>query len=291
MYKLFTDKSELFECDIKLEGASLSKSKARLVVETSDYSLLFKGEINSSGKCEIPIRKLKGLIDENTKGNIRLEVIAEDTYFTPWQSDFDVQASKQVTVEVRSQKSAKVIKENKVQVSNVKHQITEQEVNHVKNILKSRYFISKYENIFLSIDIEGGEYPWILSLTEDKLKKFGLQYNIESKFSFKNYQDLINCDEVDIVYIALPNSFHKQWILKAIENNKNILVEKPATINFHEANEIKECLKNRQSFCEVVISKNKRVLPQVKFGRPNEDMEPLLTNALFDDCMLIGSAR
>ena len=81
MYKLFTDKSELFECDIKLEGASLSKSSARLVVETSNYSLLFKGNINSSGKCEIPIRKLKGLIDENTKGNIRLEVIAEDTYF------------------------------------------------------------------------------------------------------------------------------------------------------------------------------------------------------------------
>ena len=30
----------------------------------------------------------------------------------------------------------KVIKENKVQVSNVKQQITEQDVNHVKNILK-----------------------------------------------------------------------------------------------------------------------------------------------------------
>ena len=46
MYKLFTDKSELFECDIKLEGASLSKSSARLVVETSDYSLLFNGNIS-----------------------------------------------------------------------------------------------------------------------------------------------------------------------------------------------------------------------------------------------------
>ena len=65
MYKLFTDKSELFECDIKLEGASLNKSKARLVVETNDYSLMFDGSINSSGKCEIPIRKLKGLIDES----------------------------------------------------------------------------------------------------------------------------------------------------------------------------------------------------------------------------------
>ena len=39
MYKLFTDKAELFECDIKIEGASLSNSKARLVVETNDYSL------------------------------------------------------------------------------------------------------------------------------------------------------------------------------------------------------------------------------------------------------------
>ena len=27
MYKLFTDKSELFECDIKLQGASLKNQK------------------------------------------------------------------------------------------------------------------------------------------------------------------------------------------------------------------------------------------------------------------------
>ena len=80
MYKLFTDKSELFECDIKLQGASLKKSKARLVVETQDYSLMFNGSISKGGKCEIPIRKLKGLIDEDTTGNIRLEVIAEDTF-------------------------------------------------------------------------------------------------------------------------------------------------------------------------------------------------------------------
>ena len=103
MYKLFTDKPEVFECDIKVEGTSLNKSKARLVIETKDYILLFNGDINSSGKCRIPVKKLKGLIDENSKGNIRLEVIAEDTYFTPWESNFEVQASKKVTVEVKSQ--------------------------------------------------------------------------------------------------------------------------------------------------------------------------------------------
>jgi len=137
MYKLFTDKSELFECDIKLQGASLNKSKARLVVETSDYSLLFNGSISSNGKCEIPIRKLKGLIDENTAGNIRLEVIAEDTFFTPWESDFEVETSKKVTVEIKSQQNKKPILETKIKVK-VKETkpITITEKQHIINLFK-----------------------------------------------------------------------------------------------------------------------------------------------------------
>ena len=129
MYKLFTDKSELFECDIKLQGASLKKSKARLVVETQDYSLMFNGSISKGGKCEIPIRKLKGLIDEDTTGNIRLEVIAEDTFFTPWETDFEVETSKKVTVEVKTQTTKKPIVEAKVT-------ITDSEQEHVVNLLK-----------------------------------------------------------------------------------------------------------------------------------------------------------
>jgi len=134
MYKLFTDKSELFECDIKLQGASLKKSKARLVVETQDYSLMFNGAISTSGKCEIPIRKLKGLIDEDTIGNIRLEVIAEDTFFTPWETDFEVDTSKKVTVEIKNQTNKKPIIEAKVKVKNKKPTITEKD--HIINLFK-----------------------------------------------------------------------------------------------------------------------------------------------------------
>ena len=136
MYKLFTDKAELFECDIKVEGTSLSKSKARLVVETSDYSLMFNGNIDSSGKCKVPIRKLKGLIDESSNGSVRLEVIAEDTFFTPWESKFEIQKSKKVMVEVKTQQDKPIIKESKIKVSNVKNEISKKETNHVVNILK-----------------------------------------------------------------------------------------------------------------------------------------------------------
>ena len=136
MYKLFTDKAELFECSISLQGASLKKSKARLVVETPDYSLLFNGNISKSGKCEIPIKKLKGLIDEDTTGNIRLEVIAEDTYFTPWESDFEVDASTKVTVEVKSQTTKKPIVEAKVEVKVKDEKPTITEKDHVVNLFK-----------------------------------------------------------------------------------------------------------------------------------------------------------
>ena len=58
MYKIFIDKSKLFECDIKIEGASLDESEARLCLEAKDFSLIFKGNINKNGDVKIP-RKLK----------------------------------------------------------------------------------------------------------------------------------------------------------------------------------------------------------------------------------------
>jgi hypothetical protein len=143
MYKLFTDKTELFECNIKLEGASLKNSQVRLIIESEDINLLFKGQITPEGKCIIPIKKLKGLLEGNTKGEIKLEVIAEDTYFTPWKSEFVVEASRKLTVEVKSQDANLIIESApKVQVSGIKETqsladpITEHILKLVKLLIK-----------------------------------------------------------------------------------------------------------------------------------------------------------
>jgi hypothetical protein len=136
MYTLFTDKTELFECNIKLEGASLKNSQARLIIESEDINLLFKGKIDTTGKCIIPIKKLKGLLEGNTKGEIKLEVIADDTYFTPWKSEFTVEASKKLTVEIKSQ-DAEIITESapKVQVSGIK-EINDPIIEHIVRLVK-----------------------------------------------------------------------------------------------------------------------------------------------------------
>jgi hypothetical protein len=102
-YKLYTDKQEIFECNIYLEGASLATATSRIIVETKDLKLMFEGTIDKKGNCKVPIKKLHGLLGENTTGTMKLEVIAEDTYFNPWESDFEVDTEKKIKVEVKQQ--------------------------------------------------------------------------------------------------------------------------------------------------------------------------------------------
>ena len=136
MYKLYTDKQETFECDLFLEGADLKESSAIIVVESKDLTFMFKGTIDKNGNCKVPIKKLKGLMSENTTGDIKLEVIAEDTLIEPWQSDFIVDTAKKVTVEVKSQKTKPQIKEStkpQVKVKSVKNYVNP--INEMVNTL------------------------------------------------------------------------------------------------------------------------------------------------------------
>jgi len=133
-YKLYTDKQEIFECNIFLEGASLTKATSRIIVETQDLKLLFEGTIDKDGNCKVPIKKLRGLVGEDTKGTMKLEVIAEDTYFLPWESDFEVDTAKKIKVEVKQQ-SKPLVKSSKPKmiVKEVKHPFDP--VEKVVNIL------------------------------------------------------------------------------------------------------------------------------------------------------------
>tara|TARA_R110000787_G_scaffold51374_1_gene121756 strand:+ start:1842 stop:2408 length:567 start_codon:yes stop_codon:yes gene_type:complete len=169
MYKLYTDKIENFEAKIKLEGASLKKSKARLIIESDDFDLMFKGTISESGKVKIPVKRLRGLLDENMSGKIKLEVIAEDTYFIPWESTFKVQASKKVTVEIKSQsKPTMRDTEPTIQVLSQK-KVTISEKQHVINIV--RMLIKE------NINIKN------LSIKKDKLNNIVAEYISENTIS------------------------------------------------------------------------------------------------------------
>lgn len=98
---LYTDKTELFECTVSVDGASIDNTNARLVVEGKKWNLVFYGNIENDGRCKINIGNLN-IFNEGDHGKIRLEIIADDTVFVPWKDDFQVKTNKKVTVEVIS---------------------------------------------------------------------------------------------------------------------------------------------------------------------------------------------
>jgi hypothetical protein len=102
MYTLYLDRPETFECSMAVKNANLSDAFARVIVEGTDFSLMFKGQIKD-GKCIVPIKRLKGLLQENATGKMKLEVVVEDTYFSPWEDTFKVDEHTSVKVVVKEQ--------------------------------------------------------------------------------------------------------------------------------------------------------------------------------------------
>ena len=138
MYTLYSDKNNIFECDIQLEGASITQAFAREIVEGDNLNLVFNGDITSEGNCRIEMPKLNMLKEG---GEMKLEIIADDMYFNPWNSDFELKKSKSVTVEVK-QPTNKVIKENKatVKVNIPKEVKPKRRVSQPKKTLKESNF-------------------------------------------------------------------------------------------------------------------------------------------------------
>ena len=54
----------------------------------------------------------------------------------------------------------------------------------------------------------------------------------------ESYEALLADDDLDAVYIPLPNGLHGQWTLRALAQGKHVLCEKPFTANADEAKQI-----------------------------------------------------
>ena len=63
---------------------------------------------------------------------------------------------------------------------------------------------------------------------------------------FDNYDELLGCAEIDAVYIATPNSYHKDHTIAAAKAGKHVLCEKPMGRDAAECREmIEACRENR----------------------------------------------
>ena len=72
---------------------------------------------------------------------------------------------------------------------------------------------------------ERGELVAVASRSQEKSDAYAAEWQIP--LSFGSYEVMLASDEVDAVYISLPNHLHAEWSIKAMEQGKHVLCEKP----------------------------------------------------------------
>ena len=70
----------------------------------------------------------------------------------------------------------------------------------------------------------------LVSDDPQKLRKLSRRYGVHRVCSYKDAHELFASGEVDAVYIALPNSMHREYTERAARAGLHVLCEKPMAV-------------------------------------------------------------
>jgi predicted dehydrogenase len=79
----------------------------------------------------------------------------------------------------------------------------------------------------------------------DKAKATAARYGVDPKaiYNYENYDTLKDNDDVQVIYIVLPNSMHAEYTIRALEAGKHVLCEKPMCVTVAEAQKMIDAAK------------------------------------------------
>ena len=70
----------------------------------------------------------------------------------------------------------------------------------------------------------------LISGSRTKLKELSRRYRVEHTYTYEQYDDCLKSGAIDAVYIALPNSMHAEYSIRAAQAGIHVLCEKPMAV-------------------------------------------------------------
>lgn len=108
--------------------------------------------------------------------------------------------------------------------------------------------------------LEDADLYAVASRNGDKATEFAKKFNCQK--AFDSYDALFEDDQVDIIYIATPHDSHAGLSIKAMQNGKHVLCEKPLALSYNDAvRMIEASRKNNMFFMEAFWT---RFIPSVQ---------------------------
>lgn len=97
---------------------------------------------------------------------------------------------------------------------------------------------------------------------------------------FTSYEDLIAANlDVDVINICVPNGLHTDYSLKALDQHKHVVVEKPIALTRHEAEKMvyKSLEMSRHVFCVM----------QNRYSPPSEWLKKIVSEKIIGDTLMV----
>src|SRR5664279_951175 len=96
----------------------------------------------------------------------------------------------------------------------------------------------------------------IVTGTPSKAEAWKKKYNIPDKniYNYQTFDQVANNDDIDVVYVVLPPSMHKEYVIRAANAGKHVWCEKPMAITAAEC----------QAMIDACNSNKKKLLGDIK---------------------------
>ncbi|MBN1821804.1 MAG: Gfo/Idh/MocA family oxidoreductase [Prolixibacteraceae bacterium] len=104
-----------------------------------------------------------------------------------------------------------------------------------------------YSTDLLSPGLQQTEHCYLAGIvtgTPEKEKIWADKFDIPKKniYNYQNFDTIADNKDIDIIYVVLPNSMHKEYVIRAAKAGKHVICEKPMALNADECRDmIKAC--------------------------------------------------
>ena len=94
-------------------------------------------------------------------------------------------------------------------------------------------------------DVDNVELVGLFDSQAQRTRQVAQEFAIPMVFA--DYKEFVGCDEIDAVYIATPNCYHKDQTIAAANAGKHVLCEKPMGLDAAQCREMLEACRQNQT--------------------------------------------
>ena len=98
------------------------------------------------------------------------------------------------------------------------------------------------------IEDERSQVYGVTGYTPENVADFCQTYDVSA---YENWQDLVTNENLDLVVICNANHLHGKVTKLALENNKNVIIEYPLSLDYKEASELLELAKKKEKLLHI----------------------------------------